>query len=120
MSDWKGKCTRGVVQRAGDRIISTSAPHAAISVASPFPNGICNSDEAAANAELIAEAFNVLTETNLTPREILAQRDELLAVFENVREYWNRDRNEQAMSDALWHIIETAEEAISRATGEQK
>lgn len=45
------------------------------------------------------------------------ERDELLAALEHIREYWNRDRNEQAMSDALWRIIDTADEAIAKAKG---
>lgn len=30
----------------------------------------------------------------------------------HIVEYWNRDRNEDAMHDALWHIIETAAQAL--------
>lgn len=40
------------------------------------------SEEAAANAEFIAEAGTVANETGLMPRELLAQRDELLQVVE--------------------------------------
>lgn len=39
-----------------------------------------------ANAELIAETFNVLHKTGLTPREILAQREELLEAFADAEE----------------------------------
>jgi hypothetical protein len=43
----------------------------------------------------------------------LDERDErikaLEAGLEHIAEYWNRDQNETAMADALWHIIETAE-----------
>lgn len=31
--------------------------------------------------------------------------------MEHIIEYWNRDENPGAMSDALWHILETAEQA---------
>jgi hypothetical protein len=48
---------------------------------------------------------------------LLAQRDELLAALGNIREYWNRDRNDDAMHDALWHIIEVADTAIAKAEG---
>lgn len=32
--------------------------------------------------------------------------------LEHIAEYWNGDSNEKAVSDALWHIVETAESAI--------
>lgn len=59
----------------------------------------CGSGDVEANARLIAAA------------------PELLVALEHIKEYWNRDQNEQAMSDALWHIIETADDAIAKATG---
>lgn len=34
--------------------------------------------------------------------------------LEHIIEYWNRDQNESAMADALFHIIETAEEALAQ------
>jgi hypothetical protein len=37
----------------------------------------------------------------------------LLGALIHIEEYWNRDQNESAMTDALWHIIETATEAIA-------
>jgi hypothetical protein len=33
----------------------------------------------------------------------------------HIGEYWNRDQNEAAMADALWHIIETVDAALSPA-----
>ena len=33
------------------------------------------------------------------------------AALEHIGDYWNRDQNEKAMADALWHIIETVEAA---------
>lgn len=38
--------------------------------------------------------------------------ERLQSALEHIGEYWNRDQNETAMADALWHIIETAEEAL--------
>lgn len=43
-----------------------------------FTAGLANDEEDAANAALIAEAFNVATETGLSPRQLAEQRDELL------------------------------------------
>ena len=42
-----------------------------------FSEGI-KEDETKANAELIAESFNVTNESGLTPRQLLDQRNELL------------------------------------------
>lgn len=39
----------------------------------------------------------------------------MLEALEHIAEYWNRDRNDEAMHNALWHIIETAENAIAVA-----
>lgn len=36
--------------------------------------------------------------------------------FQHIAEYWNRDQNETAMADALWHIIEVAEAAALTLT----
>ena len=49
---------------------------------------------------------------------LIAAAPELLEALEHIVEYWNRDRNDNAMHDALWHIIETAEQAIAKAKGE--
>lgn len=49
---------------------------------------------------------------------LIAAAPELLEALEHIREYWNRDHNDQAMSDALWRIIDTADEAIAKAKGE--
>lgn len=34
---------------------------------------------------------------------------------EHILEYWNRDENDGAMADALWHIIETSAAALQAA-----
>jgi len=44
--------------------------------------------------------------------------DELIEALEHIEDYWNRDHNEQAMADALWHIIDTAQAALAKARGE--
>jgi hypothetical protein len=40
------------------------------------------------------------------------ERDELREALEHIVEYWNRDENETSMSDALWHIIQTAVDVL--------
>jgi hypothetical protein len=40
------------------------------------------------------------------------ERDEAREALEHIVEYWNRDENETSMSDALWHIIQTAVDVL--------
>jgi hypothetical protein len=42
----------------------------------------------------------------------IAERDEAREALEHIVEYWNRDENERSMSDALWHIIQTAVDVL--------
>ena len=37
--------------------------------------------------------------------------------LEEIRDYWNRDANEQAMKDACWHAIEIADAALEADNG---
>lgn len=39
---------------------------------------------------------------------------ELEEALEHIVEYWNRGENDGAMSDALYHMIDTAEAALSK------
>lgn len=48
--------------------------------------------------------------------KLIAAAPEMLSVLENIIEYWNGDRNDKAMFDALNHIIYEAEEAVKKAT----
>lgn len=59
-----------------------------------------NPDQCKANAELTAEAFNVHTETGLTPRQLAEQRDELLRIVDNIRKDCRRGAEKFGMSDA--------------------
>lgn len=52
-----------------------------------------------------------------TDARLIAAAPELLDALIHIEEYWNRDQNETAMADALWHIIETASAAIAKARG---
>ena len=51
--------------------------------------------------------------------QLIAAAPEMYQTLENIVEYWNRDRNDKAMHDALWHIIEAAQEALTKAEGEK-
>lgn len=66
-------------------------------------------------SELI-ERITALISEHYYPKEkydeLLQQRDELREALEHIAEYWNRDRNDEAMHNALWEIINTAEAAI--------
>jgi hypothetical protein len=50
---------------------------------------------------------------------LIAAAPDLLDALKHIEEYWNRDQNETAMADALWHIIETAQAAIAKAEGDR-
>lgn len=47
-----------------------------------------------------------------TIEQLQAENERLKEALEHILEYWNRDENQMAMSDALWHFIETAEQAL--------
>lgn len=51
-------------------------------------------EEIAANARLIAEAGTVTNETGKTPRQLLAQRDELLAALRGITDCFLPDSHE--------------------------
>lgn len=47
-------------------------------------------------------------------RDMLEQRNRaLVEALEHIVEYWNRNENPGAMSDALWHILEIAEQTLA-------
>ena len=64
-------------------------------------------------ALLRAVRFNIHTDICPTCKD-KQQRNEFRRALEHIEEYWNRDENQGAMSDALWHIIETVEAALSK------
>lgn len=73
--------TKGVVSRGlhKDKLIQTNADNPLLTVTIC---GVFGNDETAnADANLIVDAFNVTNETGLTPRELLAQRDELVELI---------------------------------------
>ena len=43
---------------------------------------------------------------------------DLLEALETIAEYWDKDTNHDAMEDACWYAINTAEAAIAKARGE--
>lgn len=90
----------------------------AVRVAASLREGI----EGNANAELIAEAFNVATETGLTPRQLAEQRKELLGVlrelFSSYRWMVECEFDEQRAADHRFEAAqESARAAIAKATG---
>lgn len=42
-----------------------------------------------------------------------AEIERLREALAEIAEYWNRDQNDQAMNDACWHAINTANAALS-------
>lgn len=64
--------------------------------------------EAAENGNQAGEDFVVAA----------AAGQDMLNALVSIEEYWNRDQNETAMADALWYIVNTAADAIAKATGQ--
>ena len=60
---------------------------------------------------LIAESI-----VNKADAKLIAAAPDMYNALEHITEYWNRDRNDEAMHNALWHIIETAENVLKKAT----
>jgi len=46
-------------------------------------------------------------------RRLEQQRDAAVEALEHIEEYWNRNQNEKAMADALWHMLETAHATLA-------
>lgn len=44
-----------------------------------------------------------------------AEIERLRTALASIEEYWNRDQNETAMTNACWHTVETAREALAAA-----
>ena len=71
---------------------------------------------AVAGKKLCEELQAELAMVRRNHEEIYQSQDkriaELEGALEHIIEYWNKDENSTAMSDALWHILETAEQAL--------
>lgn len=42
---------------------------------------------------------------------------EMVKALESIREYWNRDRNDEAMHDACWYAVNTASAVLAKLEG---
>lgn len=62
-----------------------------------------------------SEISSARTEFSAIERE----RDKAREALEHIVEYWNRDENETSMSDALWHIIQTAVDVLHATKPDQ-
>ena len=56
-------------------------------------------------AQIAEEAFNVHAETGLTPRQLAEQRAELLEALKYTRDYFNKLRTEDAISESMARTI---------------
>ena len=70
-------------------------------------------EEPEANAQLIADTFNVTNETNKTPRELQKSHDELLDALEGMR---NQFKGKETNGFLERLSISNAEQAIKNAT----
>lgn len=59
--------------------------------------------------ETIEQMYNALKPVN---RHLHAENRKYKDALEHILEYWNKDENSMAMFNALWHILDTAEEAL--------
>jgi hypothetical protein len=65
----------------------------------------------------IVECVNACAGMADPAAEITAMREairEAETFLTDIAEYWNRDENESAMSDACWHAVGTAEKALAK------
>ena len=70
-----------------------------------------------ANAGLVAEAFNVLHETGLTPRQLAEERAELLEALRGLVSVSDHYTGDDADDTAIWYAAyDRAEAAIALAT----
>jgi len=72
-------------------------------------SGEINVHEYSANAELIVEAGNVANQTGLTPRQLLAQRDNILEALQKIKTMCDGNITNE---NNIWHI---ANKAIEKA-----
>ena len=47
--------------------------------------------------------------------ELQEQNKALVEALQSIEDYWNRDRNDDAMHNACWHAVETASAALHEA-----
>lgn len=67
------------------------------------------------DSQLISETFNVFNETNLTPRELLEQRNELLILVEDSERFLNSVFKHDLNALDAEFILENIKKAIERA-----
>jgi hypothetical protein len=69
------------------------------------------SDDTSAGVNMFADAANYAHHQALASQA--ARVRELEEALTHIVEYWNRSENDRAMSDALYHMIETAQAALT-------
>ena len=55
----------------------------------------------------------------ISDEENSALKQETIDALEHIAEYWNQDRNETAMADALEHITNVAKEVLAKERGDR-
>jgi hypothetical protein len=79
---------------------------------------ICEQDEAKANAELIADAFNTYNECQILPSELLKQRNELLEALVKINEMCADCSNAENVKLNVGQVAKISITAIKNATNE--
>ena len=95
-------------------------------VQEPYPHGhplhkaVFMARESYIGGETFEEGVRGLIAELKDARKAQSEVQMLREALEHIREYWNRDQNESAMADALWHILEAADAALAASTGQEK
>lgn len=110
----------GVVSAAYDRELSDAQPAVAVNqrmrtALQEIANTVNYAQWYQETAEKALEDANPSDGTLDKVSAAVAVNEHLIGELRHIAEYWNRDPNERAMADALWHIIRVAEAAIEQA-----
>ena len=69
-----------------------------------------------AGLESLQHATGELRGPEAQVADLLADYDRLRDALAEIADYWNRDQNDQAMYDACWHAINTANAALQESS----
>lgn len=62
----------------------------------------------------LKESLDLYNNQTATIFKLTGERDRMKSALEDIRDYWNRDRNDSAMHDACWHAINAADESLKQ------
>jgi hypothetical protein len=74
-------------------------------------SALLDAKEPSSLIERLHNSFYEQSYMEFAMREAIREAETFLT---DIAEYWNRDENESAMSDACWHAVGTAEKALAK------